>query len=89
MANTAQARKRVLQNTKRRLRNMQFRSKFRTYIKKVLAAIDSGDKELALTEFKLAQSVLDSIAGKGIVHKNKAARYKSRLSAKIKAMAIS
>jgi small subunit ribosomal protein S20 len=87
MANTAQARKRARQALVRRARNFALRTQFRTAIKKVLKAIASGDKTVAQEEFKSTQSTLDSIARKGVFHKNKAARHKSRLSAKIKAMA--
>jgi small subunit ribosomal protein S20 len=59
----------------------------RTYIKKVIAAIDSGDKAAAEAAFKVAQPVMDSSVTKGIFHKNKIARTKSRLAARIKAMA--
>lgn len=86
MANTAQARKRARQNLKRRARNFALRTEFRTAIKKVLKAILGGDKAAAQVEFKSTQSTLDKIARKGIFHKNKAARHKSRLSARIKAM---
>ena len=88
MANTAQARKRARQNTVRRGHNIGQRSLFRTYVKKVLKAIAAGDKAKAQTEFSGAESVLDRIADKGIVHKNKSARLKSRLSAKVKALAL-
>ncbi|MFZ8258161.1 30S ribosomal protein S20, partial [Staphylococcus aureus] len=67
--------------------NSALRSKFRTAIKGVLKAVQAGDKARAADAFKTAQSVIDSIADKGIFHKNKAARHKSRLSAKIKALA--
>ena len=63
------------------------RSKFRTAIKGVLKAVATGDKAKAGDTFKTAQAVIDSIADKGIFHKNKASRIKSRLSAKIKALA--
>lgn len=88
MANSAQARKRARQALVRRARNFALRTEFRTAIKKVLKAVAGGDKAVAATEFKEAQSTIDRIARKGIFHKNKAARHKSRLSAKIKAMAI-
>ncbi len=87
MANTAQAKKRARQSVARRAMNMGLRTEFRTAIKKVLKAIQDGNKETAKTEFTSAQSTIDRIARKGIFHKNKAARHKSRLSAKIKAMA--
>ena len=87
MANTAQARKRARQALTRREANFPLRTEFRTAIKKVLKAILGGDKTVAQAEFKSAQSTIDRIARKGIFHKNKAARHKSRLSAKVKAMA--
>ena len=87
MANTAQAKKRARQALTRRARNFALRTEFRTAIKKVLKAVISGDKKAAQAEFINTQSTLDSIARKGVFHKNKAARHKSRLSAKIKAMA--
>lgn len=87
MANTAQARKRARQNSDQRELNMSLRSGLRTAIKKVRKAIDAGDKVVAQTEFQRSMSVIDSIADKKIVHKNKAARHKSRLSGAIKAMA--
>jgi small subunit ribosomal protein S20 len=65
---------------------MGMRSKFRTYVKKVIAAIRGNDKEGAKEAFKNAVPVIDTMAGKGIIHKNKAARHKSRLSARIKAL---
>lgn len=87
MANTAQARKRARQSIARRNRNFALRTEFRTAIKKVLKAIQAGNKDAAKVEFISAQSTIDKIARKGIFHKNKAARHKSKLSAKIKAMA--
>jgi small subunit ribosomal protein S20 len=86
MANTAQARKRARQAIKQRAHNMSLRSELRTAIKKVRKAIESGDKAAAQAVFKDSQSVIDSIADKKIVHKNLAARQKSRLSAAIKAL---
>lgn len=86
MANTAQARKRARQSLVKRDRNFALRTEFRTAIKKVLKAINTGNKDDAKAEFINAQSTLDKIARKGIFHKNKAARHKSRLSAKVKAM---
>lgn len=86
MANTAQARKRARQSIVRRGINFALRTEFRTAIKKVLKAIQSNDKTLAQAEFVSAQSTIDKIARKGIFHKNKAARHKSKLSAKIKAI---
>lgn len=86
MANTASARKRARQAEKRRQHNAALRSRFRTYVKKVLKAIESGDREAAQAAYKEAVPVIDSIADKGLIHKNKAARHKSRLNARIKAM---
>ena len=84
----ASGRKRVRQDVKLNAANSALRSKFRTAIKGVLKAVQAGDKARASDAFKTAQSVIDSIADKGIFHKNKAARHKSRLSAKIKAIAV-
>lgn len=87
MANTPQAKKRARQNDKRRIHNASLRSMVRTYIKKVVAAIDAGDAEKAKTAYAAAVPVIDRMADKGIIHKNKAARHKSRLNAQIKALA--
>ncbi|MFO7188338.1 MAG: 30S ribosomal protein S20 [Pseudomonadota bacterium] len=87
MANTAQARKRARQSEKRRQHNASLRSQFRTAIKKVKKAIAAGDKAAAQLIYREATSIIDRIADKKIVHKNKAARHKSRLAAQIKAMA--
>lgn len=87
MANSKQAKKRAIQADKRRDHNASLRSTLRTYIKKVVLAIESGNKEAAKTAFTAAVPVIDRIADKDQVHKNKAARHKSRLSAQIKAMA--
>ena len=86
MANSAQARKRARQAVKQRTHNVSLRSTLRTAIKKVQKAILAGDKSVAQDEFKLSMSVIDSIADKKIIHKNKAARHKSRLSAAIKSL---
>lgn len=82
----ASGRKRARQDVKLNAANTSLRSKFRTAIKNVQKAVLSGDKAKATEVFKSAQSVIDSIADKGIFHKNKAARQKSRLSAKLKAL---
>jgi small subunit ribosomal protein S20 len=87
MANSAQARKRARQADKQREHNASLRSELRTAIKKVAKAIEAGDKAAAQAVFSASTSVVDSIADKKIIHKNKAARHKSRLSAAIKAMA--
>lgn len=83
----ASGRKRARQNVKLNAANTSLRSKYRTAVKKVEKAVLAGDKALATTLFQQAQSVLDTIADKGIFHKNKAARDKSRLSAKVKGLA--
>lgn len=87
MANSAQARKRARQADKQREHNASQRSELRTAIKKVAKAIAAGDKPAATAVFQESTSTIDSIADKKIIHKNKAARHKSRLSAAIKAMA--
>lgn len=86
MANSAQARKRARQAEKHRERNAAQRSMMRTYLKKVVKAIATGDKAAAQAAYTQATPVLDSMATKGLVHKNKVARNKSRLNAHIKAM---
>ncbi len=87
MANSPQARKRARQNDKARIHNASLRSMVRTYLKKVVAAIEAGDVETAKKAYTDAVPVLDRMADKGIFHKNKAARYKSRLNTQIKALA--
>jgi small subunit ribosomal protein S20 len=82
----ASGRKRARQDVKLNAANTALRSKFRTVIKNVQKAVLSGDKAKAADLFTVAQQVIDSVADKGIFHKNKAARHKSRLSAKIKAL---
>lgn len=87
MANTPSAKKRARQNVKRRLRNNSGRSEVRTHIKSVTAAIQKGDKKAAMEAYKAAVPVIDRMKTKGLVHANKAARHKSRLNARIRAMA--
>jgi len=87
VANSAQARKRARQNVKQRQHNASLRSMVRTYIKKVVNAIATGEYTTATEAYKQAVPVIDRIADKGIIHKNKAARHKSRLNAHIKALA--
>ena len=84
----ASGRKRARQDVKLNASNTSLRSKFRTVIKNVQKAVVGGDKAKATELFKSAQGVIDSIADKGLFHKNKAARHKSRLSAKVKALAV-
>ncbi|MCK2044212.1 30S ribosomal protein S20 [Chromohalobacter salexigens] len=87
MANTKQARKRARQAEQRRQHNASQRSMVRTYIKRVVKAIQNGDHGQAMTEFKAAQPVIDRIADKDAISKRKAARIKSRLNKRIKALA--
>ncbi|MEE9412901.1 MAG: 30S ribosomal protein S20 [Methylococcales bacterium] len=86
MANSASARKRARQAVKRRLHNQALRSRMRTYIKGILAAVASGDKEAAIVAYKQAVPFIDSAVSKKLIHKNKASRNKSRLNARVKAM---
>jgi small subunit ribosomal protein S20 len=86
LANSVQAKKRARQNEKRRQHNASLRSMVRTYLKKVDAAIASGDKAVAQEAYRASVPVIDRMADKGIIHKNKAARHKSRLNAKVKAL---
>jgi small subunit ribosomal protein S20 len=87
LANIKSAKKRILTSEKARQRNVAQRSAMRTAVKKVIAAVATNDKEAAKAAFYNAQVLLDRAATKGLIHGNKAARTKSRLSAKIKAMA--
>lgn len=87
MANIASARKRARQGEKRRQHNASLRSELRSAVKDVKKAITVGDKNAAKTVYQRAVSTIDSIADKNIIHKNKAARHKSRLAAAVKAMA--
>ena len=87
MANTNSARKRSRQAEKQRRHNSGLRSTLRSAIKDVNKAIAGGDKEAAKQALNRSTSIVDRIADKKIIHKNKAARHKSRLAAAIKAMA--
>jgi small subunit ribosomal protein S20 len=86
MANIASAKKRARQAIKRRAHNITLRTELRTMIKNVRKAIAAGDKKVATETLRTSQSRIDSIADKNIVHKNAAARHKSRLAAAVKAM---
>ena len=86
MANSPQAKKRARQAEKRRTQNNGQRSLVRTVIKKVTAAVDAGDAEKAQAAYNSAVPVIDRMADKGILHKNKAARHKSRLNSHVKAL---
>jgi len=87
LANSAQAKKRARQAEKSRQLNASQRSEMRTTIKKVLKALDGGDKALAESAYKAAAPAIDKAARKGLIHANKAARTKSRLNARIKSAA--
>ena len=87
MANSKSAEKRARQASEHRSRNVAQRSTVRTAIKNVVAAVDAGKKDEAAAALKAATPVIDAMARKGIIHKNKAARHKSRLAQSIKALA--
>ncbi len=87
MANIQSAKKRARQNVTRRTHNMVMRSRLRTALRKVLTAIQAGDKAAAREVYKDAVPEIDRMVSKGILRKNRAARYKSRLNAKVKNMA--
>ena len=80
MANTAQAKKRARQAEKHRQHNASMRSMLRTYIKRVVKAIQTGDRAKAESEYQTAVPIIDRMARKGLIHANKAARHKSRLT---------
>ena len=86
MANIASAKKRSRQSEKIRLHNASQRSMLRTYIKKVTSAIEAKDKKAAEDAFKAAVPVIDAMVSKGIIHKNKASRHKSRLNSHVRAL---
>ena len=86
MANTAQTKKRARQNDTQRIHNASLRSTLRTALKNITKAILSGDKKIAKKLFDMNVPVIDRIADKKIIHKNKAARHKSRLNSALKSM---
>ncbi len=86
MANSVSARKRARQAERHRMRNVSLRSYVRTAIKKVLRAIEAGDKDAAVIAYKDAVPAIDRSVSKGIMHKNTAARNKSRLNQHLKDM---
>jgi len=86
LANSASAKKRANQAEKHRVQNASARSTMRTYIKRVYSAIGAGDKAAAEAAYKVACPIIDSVAGKGMIHANKAARHKSRMNNNIRAM---
>ena len=87
MANSPQARKRAKQNSVRRLRNHSQRSTVRTAMKKLDVAIEAGDQAVAQEAYQVSVSMIDKATVKGLHHKNRAARLKSRLNKRVKAMA--
>ena len=89
MANSPQALKRARQAEGRRKHNASQRSLYRTSVKKILAAIASGDADAAHEVYRSSVSTMDSLTRKGVVHANKTARYKSRLNARIHALRAS
>ena len=86
MANIQSTKKRARQNVKLRLHNAMLRSRLRTTLRHVLKAIESGDREAAQASYKLAIPEIDKMVTKGILNKNRGARYKSRLNAKVRAI---
>jgi small subunit ribosomal protein S20 len=86
LANTKSAEKAARQAVKRRENNVAARSKLRTVIRDVTEAIGSGDKANALEQYNSAMPVIDSMVNKSQIHRNKAARHKSRLAQRIRAM---
>ena len=88
MANTKQAAKRARQAEKHRINNRWQLTRMNTHLKRVLVAIDTKNHENAMKEYREMSSVVDRLASKGLIHRNKAARHKSRLNAKIKALVL-
>lgn len=86
MANIKSAKKRAKQNIERRAHNAALRSRLRTAVKKVVKAIQAGDKNVATESFKAAVPEIDRMVNKGIIRKNRAAHYKSKLNARLRAM---
>ena len=86
MANTPSAKKRVRQSRSNRESNITLKNRMRTSVKKVIYAVNEGNADEASKEYKKAQPLLDSLARKGIIHKNKAANQKSKLVKSIKSI---
>jgi small subunit ribosomal protein S20 len=86
LANIQSAKKRARQAVKRRAHNVALRSSVRTAIRKVMKAVEAGDKDLAKASMADAVPQIDRMAAKGILRKNRAAHYKSQLNAKLRAM---
>ena len=87
MANTKSAEKAAHQAEKHRARNVALRSRMRSAVRKVTAAVEGGNKEVAGSSYREAVPVIDSLVNKNIIHRNKANRHKSRLAARVRAMA--
>lgn len=86
MANSAGSKKRARQAVKRNKHNSQIRAKVRTFIKKTTKALEASDKKVAQNDFDIMQKTLDQAVNKGLIHKNRAARKKSRLNAQLKTL---
>jgi len=86
LPNITSAKKRARQSEVKRMHNKHIRSGMRTMVKAVITAIENGEKDVASMAYKVAVPVIDSSVSKGILHINKAARYKSRLNSRIQAM---
>ena len=84
MPNTSSAKKRLRQNEKRRMKNRSAKSTMRTQLRKVREAVAAGDTEVAQTEFRRAQKIMDKAASDNLIHKNAASRTKSRLAKLVK-----
>lgn len=89
MANTKSAAKRAKQAEVRRQHNVALKSRMRTAIKKVVTAIEAGDAATAAETYRVAVPEIDSVTGKGLIQKNKAARHKSRLNKAVKNLSAS
>jgi small subunit ribosomal protein S20 len=87
LANIKSAKKRARQAVKRNMHNASLRSMMRTAVKQVIKAIDGKDKAAAEAAYKSAEPLLDRFSSRGLIHKNKAARHKSRINARIRALA--
>ncbi len=86
MANSPQARKRARQADRRNTRNAASRSRLRTAIKAVTHAVEGGDKTAAQIAYRTAVRIIDLAYGKGLIHRNKAARHKNRLNNVLRTM---
>jgi small subunit ribosomal protein S20 len=86
VANIKSAVKRAKQSERRRQHNIALKSRMRTAVKKVISAIEKGNAEVAATEYREAAPQIDKMADKGLIHRNKAARHKSRLNKSVKTL---